>query len=137
VVAVTRFNDRMFGVVVLASVVVALLALLLWITRSQPSSEPAAAPILADSGGPVALHPEIGHDYTVRLYSQCGIEVAQFAGRRWKAERSIGSPVEVSGDNSTPGVVRLLDADTLLFTASGRDLVVVFRATTEPPRACD
>jgi hypothetical protein len=119
----------------------------------------------AERGGAVAqIAVEVGRDYPVELHTHCGIAVTEFGGRRWKAERPVAGSgpgarvdagtggagpagtggVRVDGDKPgragfgpvVSGVMRLLDTDTLRFTAADTGLVVLYRPTRESPPAC-
>jgi hypothetical protein len=125
---------RLAGAAVLAAAIVALLG---GIFRLTGGASPGGNHDDRGAGraGPAAvaeIRIEVGRDYPVELSTHCGLTVTEFAGRRWKAERSGG----MTQGPVTPGIMRLLDVDTLRFTAADTGLVVVFRPTVEPPPAC-
>lgn len=107
--------------------------------QTPPSQEPeslsrhasAAAPPDSPGGDPATTPPTTGPEspepqtsYPIAIHSHCGIEFVDFGGRRWKAEEPVPAPTPrpdsegvVSVDGDTPGMMTLLDPDTLQFTA--------------------
>ncbi|SCF32093.1 hypothetical protein GA0074695_5554 [Micromonospora viridifaciens] len=88
---------------------------------------------------------DTGRDYAVTLSTHCGIDVTEFGGRWWKAERPVGDPGArpdpsdpsvMRYDGEISGKMRLLSTEKLQFTADTGDLVVRFDPTAESPEIC-
>jgi hypothetical protein len=91
---------------------------------------------------------ETGRTYPYDLYTRCGIEWAEFAGRTWRAEAARPEPMAKPAANGltvysgyTAGSLTLLDADTAYFLidlrwAEAGDATVVFRPSKVEAPTC-
>jgi hypothetical protein len=81
--------------------------------------------------------PAIGTPYPFDLYTHCGIELAQFAGANWRAERPFDGPLP----GYIAGTMTLLDRDAARFVVDKQHFqtsleVIHYRKITEAVPAC-
>lgn len=112
---------------------------------NAPDSVTGQPPTPTESG---PESPQVGQYYPVTVYSHCGIRFMEFGDRHWKAENPVPAPTPrpnsqgiVEVDNYTPGMVTLIEQDTLKFAVDDsavqeQNIVVYFHPTTKHPPPC-
>jgi hypothetical protein len=105
---------------------------------SHPPPQPARVPpVDLASLRDVPARPAFGTPYPFDLYTHCGIELAQFAGANWRAERPFAGPLP----GYIAGTLELLAEDHARFVIDKRQFdtsleVIYYRKTAEPVPAC-
>jgi hypothetical protein len=91
---------------------------------------------------------KVGETYPFDLFTQCGIDFAEFDGRTWRAEAPLPAPAPKANPDGvmaftgyTAGTMTLMDDSTAYFLADLRytDLaepLVVFTPASGEPEAC-